>query len=161
MGNAEYMGCKSGYNMNTEHGCLDIDECQVGKACQGQNKFCVNTEGSFKCMDCDKACNGCESDGPDNCFECATGFKKGKNDVCLADKNADVDGWMRTLRSPLKRMTQAKKMTKRGAETDKIHPKFMMVQSCQIPKKNFKTVIPQFHRIPQKPQINLQVSTDK
>jgi len=74
--------------MNTEHGCLDIDECQVGKACQGQNKFCVNTEGSFKCMDCDKACNGCESDGPDNCFECATGFKKGKNDVCVADKNA-------------------------------------------------------------------------
>merc|ERR1712192_356648 len=54
----------------------------------GQNKFCVNTEGSFKCMECDKACNGCESDGPDNCFECAKGFKKGKNDVCVADKNA-------------------------------------------------------------------------
>ena len=35
-----------------------------------------------------QACNGCESDGPDNCFECATGFKKGKNDVCVADKNA-------------------------------------------------------------------------
>ena len=32
----------------------DIDECQVGKECEGQNKFCVNTEGSFKCMDCDK-----------------------------------------------------------------------------------------------------------
>jgi len=77
--------------MNTEHGCLDIDECQVGKECEGQNKFCVNTEGSFKCMDCDKACNGCESDGPDNCFECAKGFKKGKNDVCVADKNADED----------------------------------------------------------------------
>ena len=35
-----------------------------------------------------QACNGCESDGPDNCFECAKGFKKGKNDVCVADKNA-------------------------------------------------------------------------
>jgi len=80
--------CKGGFNMNTEHGCLDIDECQVGKECEGQNKFCVNTEGSFKCMACDKACNGCESDGPDNCFECANGFKKGKNDVCVADKNA-------------------------------------------------------------------------
>jgi len=77
--------------MNTEHGCLDIDECQVGKECEGQNKFCVNTEGSFKCMECDKACNGCESDGPDNCFECAKGFKKGKNDVCVADKNADEE----------------------------------------------------------------------
>ena len=32
----------------------DIDECQVGKECEGQNKFCVNTEGSFKCMACDK-----------------------------------------------------------------------------------------------------------
>merc|ERR1712181_86230 len=62
--------CKPGFNINTEHGCLDIDECQVGKECEGQNKFCVNTEG---------------------CFECAKGFKKGKNDVCVADKNADEE----------------------------------------------------------------------
>ena len=26
----------------------------MGKECEGQNKFCVNTDGSFKCMDCDK-----------------------------------------------------------------------------------------------------------
>ena len=39
---------------NNNHLLQDIDECQVGKECEGQNKFCVNTEGSFKCMDCDK-----------------------------------------------------------------------------------------------------------
>ena len=37
-----------------DHTFQDIDECQVGKECEGQNKFCVNTEGSFKCMECDK-----------------------------------------------------------------------------------------------------------
>ena len=43
-------------HFETDNNCLlqDIDECQVGKECEGQNKFCVNTEGSFKCMDCDK-----------------------------------------------------------------------------------------------------------
>ena len=43
-------------HFETGNNCLlqDIDECQVGKECEGQNKFCVNTEGSFKCMDCDK-----------------------------------------------------------------------------------------------------------
>ena len=64
--------CEKGYEMNTEHGCMvrmlavliirlyhdtlpfqDIDECIVSKPCT-KDKFCVNTEGTFKCMACDK-----------------------------------------------------------------------------------------------------------
>jgi len=79
--------CKDGYEMNTEHGCMDVDECQTGKACS-KDKFCVNTEGTFKCMACDRACAGCDSDGPDNCLECAEGFQRNKNNVCISDKSA-------------------------------------------------------------------------
>lgn len=79
--------CAEGYQMNTEHGCMDIDECVLSKPCT-KDKFCVNTEGTFRCMNCDKACNGCESDGPDNCVECAEGHQKNKNNVCVTDKMA-------------------------------------------------------------------------
>jgi len=83
--------CKEGYQMNTEHGCMDIDECQAGKPCAANNQFCVNTEGTYRCMKCDKACAGCDSDGPDNCLECAEGFSRNKDKVCVADKAADED----------------------------------------------------------------------
>jgi len=79
--------CKDGYEMNTEHGCLDIDECQLDKPC-ATDKFCVNTEGTFRCMACDKACASCDSDGPDNCNDCAEGYQKNKNNVCITDKAA-------------------------------------------------------------------------
>ena len=47
------------------------------RPCAG-NKFCVNTEGSFRCMRCDKSCDGCDGDGPDNCAKCADGYVKNK-----------------------------------------------------------------------------------
>ena len=88
--------------MNTEHGCMvrpgerverelifccqDTDECISSKPCPG-DKFCVNNEGSFRCVTCDKACDGCDADGPDNCLKCAEGFKL-KNKFCVADKAA-------------------------------------------------------------------------
>ena len=94
--------CKAGYVMNTEHGCMvrpgecvereltfccqDTDECISSKPCPG-DKFCVNNEGSFRCVTCDKACDGCDADGPDNCLKCAEGYKL-KNKFCVADKAA-------------------------------------------------------------------------
>jgi len=80
--------CETGYTMNTEHGCMDVDECAAGTPCD-KNKFCVNTEGSHRCMACDRACDGCDSDGPDNCKECGEGFTRNKNNVCVADKGQD------------------------------------------------------------------------
>merc|ERR1719369_1447846 len=80
--------CEKGYEMNTEHGCMDIDECIVSKPCT-KDKFCVNTEGTFKCMACDKSCDGCDSDGPDNCLACAEGFQLNKKKVCVTDKAAE------------------------------------------------------------------------
>merc|ERR1740128_920174 len=68
--------------MNTEHGCLDVDECQQEAPCD-KNKFCVNTDGAHKCHSCDKGCSGCDGDGPDNCVECAEGYQRGKNDVYI------------------------------------------------------------------------------
>ena len=47
------------------------------RPCAG-NKFCVNTEGSFRCMRCDKSCDGCDGDGPDNCAKCGDGYVKNK-----------------------------------------------------------------------------------
>ena len=68
--------CKEGYVMHTEHGCFDFDECSESKSkpvC-GQNEFCVNTEGSYQCAPCDKACSSCTGDGPDACDACAEGY---------------------------------------------------------------------------------------
>lgn len=76
--------CKNGYSMHTEHGCMDIDECVVSIPCTN-DKFCVNTEGTFRCVACDKGCNGCSSDGPDNCKECKEGWSKNKDGVCIND----------------------------------------------------------------------------
>jgi len=77
--------CAQGYEMHTEHGCGDLDECLVSKPCT-KDKFCVNTEGTFRCMSCDKACASCDGDGPDNCESCADGYKENKDGVCVKEK---------------------------------------------------------------------------
>uniref|UniRef100_A0A1L8DNP2 Putative conserved secreted protein n=1 Tax=Nyssomyia neivai TaxID=330878 RepID=A0A1L8DNP2_9DIPT len=62
-------------------GCMDINEClEVRNACQ-RNQFCVNKEGSFACIDCDKSCSGCTGDGPDLCTVCADGYEL-RNGLC-------------------------------------------------------------------------------
>lgn len=41
--------CKSGYFLDSEYGCLDINEClENSKICK-KGTFCVNTEGSHLC----------------------------------------------------------------------------------------------------------------
>lgn len=56
-------------------GCIDIDECAIAKHTCTKNQFCVNTEGSYSCLECDKSCNSCTGDGPDLCTECTDGYE--------------------------------------------------------------------------------------
>ena len=75
--------------MDTENGCQDIDECQAAQTihgCDASKQFCVNTEGSHRCMACDKSCKGCFADGPDTCIDCANGY------VFQKRKDAEDDG---------------------------------------------------------------------
>ena len=46
------------------------------------NQFCVNTEGSYKCLECDISCAGCTGDGPDTCTDCAEGYIL-KDGICI------------------------------------------------------------------------------
>lgn len=77
--------------MHTELGCHDMDECaeaskDAREICR-KNEFCVNTEGAFQCVKCDKACSSCTGDGPDTCVECAQGYVKNGN-VCMTTEAA-------------------------------------------------------------------------
>lgn len=72
--------CAVGYLMDVDHGCLDVDECVSGNEHKcNKDQFCANTEGSYKCTACDKACQGCFADGPDSCEACAEGYVFQKN----------------------------------------------------------------------------------
>jgi protein disulfide-isomerase len=67
--------CKAGWFHREKEGCFDIDECLEKTPCRKQNQFCVNNEGSYACLDCDKSCDGCDGDGPDMCEKCASGYE--------------------------------------------------------------------------------------
>ncbi|XP_017794462.1 PREDICTED: cysteine-rich with EGF-like domain protein 2 [Habropoda laboriosa] len=82
------MKCMKGWYMLDEDGCFDIDECMKSdEHCPG-NQFCINKEGSYTCLSCDRACNGCTGDGPDMCIKCADGYYK-KDNLCI---NSDILG---------------------------------------------------------------------
>lgn len=84
--------CKDGYTRNEELGCVDIDECaEAGEKnlCENErNTFCVNNDGSYKCMLCDFACNNCTGDGPDNCVTCANNYVL-KDKTCVDATDED------------------------------------------------------------------------
>lgn len=63
---------------------MDIDECIAKKTPCKRNQFCVNNEGSYSCLECDKSCNGCHGDGPDLCTECAQGFEL-RDNMCTGE----------------------------------------------------------------------------
>jgi len=75
------LACRFGWTRDPEHGCLDINECQTLMHACSTSQFCVNNEGSYTCLACDKACARCDGDGPDMCLECAEGFIL-RNNVC-------------------------------------------------------------------------------
>lgn len=76
------VACKTGWVMDTENGCLDINECIVNPGACNSHQFCVNNDGSYTCLECDKACRTCNGDGPDMCDECADGYYL-KDKICI------------------------------------------------------------------------------
>lgn len=71
----ECLSCKSGWIKDEQGGCNDVNECITMKNACKANQFCVNNEGSFTCLECDRACSGCTGDGPDLCEKCAQGYE--------------------------------------------------------------------------------------
>jgi hypothetical protein len=42
--------CNPGWFMDTEKGCLDINECFMNPNPCKRNEFCVNNDGSYTCL---------------------------------------------------------------------------------------------------------------
>ncbi|XP_026323426.1 cysteine-rich with EGF-like domain protein 2 isoform X2 [Hyposmocoma kahamanoa] len=81
--------CKIGFILDSEEGCMDINECEDRKRCK-KGEFCLNSLGSYKCVDCDKSCDGCHGDGPDMCTKCAKEFSL-KGEFCVPDREYEDD----------------------------------------------------------------------
>ncbi|KAK0399518.1 hypothetical protein QR680_003089 [Steinernema hermaphroditum] len=83
--------CRSGYIMDAEVGCKDIDECLEEDKCLGEHEVCNNNVGSFSC-------------------DCASGYRRNKAGDCEVDVEAatpssndtDVDGEAKTADSDVK-----------------------------------------------------------
>ncbi|CAG0882775.1 unnamed protein product [Cyprideis torosa] len=101
-GPASCTACAVGWR-KSDDGCVDIDECIAFQTspCDGKaNTFCVNTEGSFSCVDCDKSCDGCDGHGPDFCLECAKGFERDEEGICIdttPKQKESLEAWTRYL----------------------------------------------------------------
>ncbi|KAM8930796.1 protein disulfide isomerase CRELD1 [Pelodytes ibericus] len=65
--------CKKGWLLH-ENKCVDIDECGTELERCRSNQFCINTDGSHECRDCDKSCIGCMGAGPARCKKCNKGY---------------------------------------------------------------------------------------
>lgn len=84
------VACKVGWQMDTERGCLDIDECYLEKKLCKKNEFCVNNDGSYVCLKCDRSCQSCTGDGPDMCLKCAKGYTL-KDNMCVDEQQMGRD----------------------------------------------------------------------
>lgn len=68
--------CKDGYTENQDGECTDKNECDEDDICV-EGKFCINTKGSYRCNDCDPACDsGCTGTGRLSCNKCKNGWKE-------------------------------------------------------------------------------------
>ncbi|XP_015208062.1 cysteine-rich with EGF-like domain protein 2 [Lepisosteus oculatus] len=72
--NTECDECKPGWSEDDEGACNDVDECSNETSPCEENQYCLNTEGSFSCKACDRACASCTKEGSDNCVSCAPGY---------------------------------------------------------------------------------------
>ncbi|GIY32918.1 cysteine-rich with EGF-like domain protein 2-A [Caerostris darwini] len=82
--------CADGYQYSSELGCMDFNECLENNPCK-HDTFCVNTIGSYRCVECDKSCDGCTGDGPDMCDACASGYTF-QDPLCIETKT-----WQRSV----------------------------------------------------------------
>lgn len=68
--------CKDGYVEDTDQACVDKNECEDTDICK-EGTFCFNIKGSFRCHDCDPACDGgCTGSGRRSCVNCKAGWKQ-------------------------------------------------------------------------------------
>ncbi|XP_036329388.1 cysteine-rich with EGF-like domain protein 2-B [Rhagoletis pomonella] len=90
--------CKDGWIMgNDPVGCQDINECLLQNRPCRPNQFCVNDEGSYTCLECDRSCEGCDGDGPDMCRKCAAGFAL-KDGKCQDESSEQRDQFVNITR---------------------------------------------------------------
>jgi hypothetical protein len=80
--------CRDGYRLDPDHGCQDVDECAAGKAKCDADRYCVNTDGAFKCSACHRACDGCDGGGADACKKCANGYSP-RDGFCVSDSKTN------------------------------------------------------------------------
>ncbi|XP_023948959.2 cysteine-rich with EGF-like domain protein 2 isoform X2 [Bicyclus anynana] len=92
------VACKPGFIFDTSVGCLDINECEDDKTCT-EDQICLNSLGSFACMNCDKACEGCHGVGPDMCKKCAPGYIRDGEYCVIESKAEDVGDISATTRN--------------------------------------------------------------
>lgn len=64
------LACRSGWVLNDEGSCADVNECLEDDICKN-NQFCVNIEGSYNCSECDRSCLSCIGPGASNCSSCS------------------------------------------------------------------------------------------
>lgn len=83
--------CNDGWLHHPELGCQDIDECLSDSGACPSAQFCVNTEGSYRCIDCHSSCASCYGDAPDECIQCKEGYTR-RGNLCI-----DSDEWWRTI----------------------------------------------------------------
>ncbi|XP_053319270.1 protein disulfide isomerase CRELD2 [Spea bombifrons] len=94
--NKDCKDCKDGWTKQDES-CVDVDECGAEESPCKEDKYCLNTEGSYSCKACDRSCIGCTGEGPENCKNCTSGYVlqdskctdinecDGEEKVCLRD----------------------------------------------------------------------------
>uniref|UniRef100_A0A8C2F609 Cysteine-rich with EGF-like domains 2 n=1 Tax=Cyprinus carpio TaxID=7962 RepID=A0A8C2F609_CYPCA len=73
--NQDCKECRNGWEKDPEGACIDINECTKDPATCKDNQYCLNTDGSFSCKECDIRCSGCKGPGASYCLTCADGFK--------------------------------------------------------------------------------------
>lgn len=73
--NQDCKECRNGWEKDQEGACIDINECTIDPAPCKDNQFCLNTDGSFSCKECDIRCSGCKGPGASNCLTCVDGYK--------------------------------------------------------------------------------------
>lgn len=60
--------------------CSDVNECE-NSPCES-DQYCLNTQGSYQCPKCDRACKVCAGPTNANCTECATGYARSGDGIC-------------------------------------------------------------------------------
>lgn len=97
--------CKAGWEKDHEGACLDVNECSKEPAPCKENQYCLNSDGSFSCKACDRACSGCSGAGPDGCHACASGYQDVEGtctdiDECSAGEQACTQEQQKCVNRP-------------------------------------------------------------